>query len=318
MSTTEAQDLLDAIDRCAEEPIHIPGSIQPHGFLLAVEEPGLRVQQVSENIQHWLGRDARTLLGQPLSTLIDTDRIEAGLAALAEDDQNPFHMGDVSFEGAGERPFALMAHRRNGQLILEFEQAGNTRDAYDALYPLMRTFVTQLQETRELLDLCRLAVKEVKRITRFGRVKAYQFDAEGNGTVLAEEADSGYACYLGLCFPASDIPPQARQLYRENLIRVIQDANYQPSPLIPALNPASGEPLDLSFAGLRSVSPVHLQYMRNMGTLASLSISIIVRGRLWGLISCHDAAPPSGQLPDPHLLRTARAHPGTADRGKGG
>ncbi|WP_312341474.1 ATP-binding protein [Stutzerimonas nitrititolerans] len=291
MSTTEAPDLLDAIDRCAEEPIHIPGSIQPHGFLLAVEEPGLRVQQVSENIQHWLGRDARTLLGQPLSTLIDTGRIEAGLAALAEDDQNPFHMGDVNFEGAGERLFALMAHRRNGQLILEFEQAGNTRDAYDTLYPLMRTFVTQLQETRELLDLCRLAVKEVKRITRFGRVKAYQFDAEGNGTVLAEEADPGYACYLGLCFPASDIPPQARQLYRENLIRVIQDANYQPSPLIPALNPASGEPLDLSFAGLRSVSPVHLQYMRNMGTLASLSISIIVRGRLWGLISCHDAGP---------------------------
>src|SRR5690606_40714861 len=105
-------------------------------------------------------------------------------------------------------------------------------------------------------------------------VKAYQFDAEGNGTVLAEEADPGYARYLGLCFPASDIPPQARQLYQQNLIRVIQDANYQPSPLIPALNPATGEPLDLSFAALRSVSPVHLQYMRNMGTLASMSISI--------------------------------------------
>ena len=291
MSTTEAQDLLDAIDRCAEEPIHIPGSIQPHGFLLAVDEPGLRVQQASENIQHWLGQEARTLLGQPLSTLIDTGRIEAGLAALAEDDQNPFHLGDVSFEGAGERTFALMAHRRNGQLILEFERAGNTRDAYDTLYPLMRTFVTQLQETHELLDLCQLAVKEVKRITGFGRVKAYRFDAEDNGLVLAEEADPGYASYLGLCFPASDIPPQARQLYRENLIRVIQDAHYLPSPLVPALSPATGKPLDLSFAALRSVSPVHLQYMRNMGTLASMSISIVVRGRLWGLISCHDAEP---------------------------
>src|SRR5690606_8806192 len=192
MSTTEAQDLLDAIDRCAEEPIHIPGSIQPHGFLLAVDEPGLRVQQASENIQHWLGQEARTLLGQPLSTLIDTGRIEAGLAALAEDDQNPFHLGDVSFEGTGERTFALMAHRRNGQLILEFERAGNTRDAYDTLYPLMRTFVTQLQETHELLDLCQLAVKEVKRITGFGRVKAYRFDADDNGLVLAEEADPGY------------------------------------------------------------------------------------------------------------------------------
>jgi len=293
MSTTEAQDLLDAIDRCAEEPIHIPGSIQPHGFLLAVDEPQLRVQQASENTQHWLGRDARTLLGQPLSTLLDTDRIQAGLAALAEDDQNPFHVGDVSFnlDGGNERIFALMAHRRDGQLILEFERAGNTRDAYDTLYPLMRTFVTQLQETRELLGLCQLAVKEVKRITGFGRVKAYRFDAEDNGLVLAEEADPGYARYLGLCFPASDIPQQARQLYRENLIRVIQDAYYMPSPLVPPLSPATGEPLDLSFAALRSVSPVHLQYMRNMGTLASMSISIVVRGRLWGLISCHDAEP---------------------------
>src|SRR5690606_31189165 len=95
----------------------------------------------------------------------------------------------------------------------------------------------------------------------------------------------------GLYFPASDIPPQARRLYQENLIRLIQDAHYQPSPLVPALNPATGAPLDLSFAALRSVSPVHLQYMRNMGTLASMSISIVIRGRLWGLISCHDAEP---------------------------
>ena len=293
MSTTDAQDLLDAIERCAEEPIHIPGSIQPHGFLLAVDEAQLRIQQVSENIRQWLGRDAEALLGQPLSALFDTKRIESGLAALAADDQNPFHLGDISFslDGADAGAFALMAHRRNDQLILEFERAGSTHDAYDTLYPLMRTFVTQLHETHELLGLCELAVKEVKRITGFGRVKAYQFDAEGNGTVLAEEADPGYARYLGLCFPASDIPPQARQLYQQNLIRVIQDANYQPSPLTPALNPATGEPLDLSFAAHPSVSPVHLQYMRNMGTLASKTISIIVRGRLWGLISCHDAEP---------------------------
>lgn len=293
MTTTEAQDLLKAIDRCAEEPIHIPGSIQPHGFLLAVDEPQLRIQQASENVSHWLGIDAQALLGKPLSSLFDIERIDAGLAALAEDDQNPFHLSDIRFSpnGADERVFAVMAHRREGRLILEFERAGNPLEAYDTLYPLMRTFVTQLQDTRELEGLCQLAVKEVKRITGFGRVKAYRFDTDGNGLVLAEEADPGYARYLGLCFPASDIPPQARRLYQENLIRVIQDANYQPSPLMPALDPTTGMPLDLSFAALRSVSPVHLQYMRNMGTLASMSISIVVRGRLWGLISCHDAQP---------------------------
>ncbi len=293
MTTTDAQGLLEAIDRCAEEPIHIPGSIQPHGFLLTVDEPQLRIQQASESVLHWLGLDARTLLGKPLSSFFDIERIDAGLAALAEDDQNPFHLSDIRFslDGAAEKLFAVMAHRRHGQLILEFERSGNPLEAYDTLYPLMRTFVAQLHGTRELESLCQLAVKEVKRITGFGRVKAYRFDADGNGLVLAEDADPGYARYMGLCFPASDIPAQARRLYQENLIRVIQDANYQPSPLVPALNPATGAPLDLSFAALRSVSPVHLHYMRNMGTLASMSISIVIRGRLWGLISCHDAQP---------------------------
>ena len=293
MATTEARDLLAAIDRCADEPIHIPGSIQPHGFLLVVSEPELHVQQASENVQQWLGVEAQSLLGQPLSNLLPTARLEAGLAALTEDDHNPFHLSDVCIRvhGTVDQTFALLGHRHGGHLILEFERADNAHQAYDALYPLMRTFVVQLQETRELEALCQLAVREVKRITGFGRVKAYRFDAEDNGLVLAEVADPGYPSYLGLCFPAADIPPQARRLYRENLIRVIQDANYTPSPLVPALNPVSGAPLDLSFAALRSVSPVHLQYMRNMGTLASMSISIVIRDRLWGLISCHDAEP---------------------------
>lgn len=293
MSTTEAQDLLEAIDRCADEPIHIPGSIQPHGFLLVVSEPDLRIQQASENVRDWLDVEARQLLGQPLSALLPIERIQAGLPALQDGDHNPFHLSDVqlTLPGAGDLLLALMAHRHQGQLILEFERAGNSGQAYQALYPLMRTFVSRLQEARELEALCQHAVEEVKRITGFGRVKAYRFDAEDNGLVLAEVADPGYPSYLGLYFPAADIPQQARRLYRDNLIRVIQDANYQPSPLVPTLNPISGTPLDLSFSALRSVSPVHLQYMRNMGTLASMSISIVIRDRLWGLISCHDAQP---------------------------
>ena len=149
----------------------------------------------------------------------------------------------------------------------------------------MRTFVSRLQEARELEALCQHAVEEVKRITGFGRVKAYRFDAEDNG----RPGRSRRPRLPSSCAPAADIPQQARR--RDNLIRVIQDANYQPSPLVPTLNPISGTPLDLSFSALRSVSPVHLQYMRNMGTLASMSISIVIRDRLWGLISCHDAQP---------------------------
>jgi len=165
----------------------------------------------------------------------------------------------------------------------------------------VRSFVGRLHQAASLDELLQQTVLQLKRITGFGRVKAYRFDAEGNGQVLAEAVDPGYPSYLGLCFPASDIPPQARELYRINRIRVIEDANYQPSALLPAANPRTGKPLDLSFAALRSVSPVHLQYMRNMGTLASMSLSIVVDGQLWGLVSCHH------QQPRPVDLRTRTA-----------
>ncbi|GAB6388892.1 ATP-binding protein [Stutzerimonas marianensis] len=294
MASIEDRDpLADAIAQCGDEPIHIPGSIQPHGFLLALSEPDLTVVHASENVEHWIGVPAVALLGRQLPDLIGDCGFSERLATLAGDDHNPFHLSDISFriEGqAAHRPLALMAHRFKGQLIVEFEDTGSSGAAYDALYPLMRTFVVQLQEAQELNYICELAVREVKRITGFGRVKAYRFDEQGNGLVLAEEADEGYPRYLGLCFPASDIPPQARQLYCNNLVRVIQDANYEPSAIVPTLNP-DGQPLDLSFASLRSVSPVHLQYMRNMGTLASMSVSIVIQGKLWGLISCHDAQP---------------------------
>lgn len=293
MVTRHVQSLEQAIAHCADEPIHIPGSIQSHGFLLVLGEPQLEVIQASENVQQWLGKPAEALLGQRLETLFPGLELAPRLQALSDDDNNPFHLRDLCFDlpdGEQER-FALMAHRFAGQLIIEFVRASRADDAYDNLYPMMRTFVTELENARDLDALCGLAVREVKRITGFGRVKIYRFDAEGNGLVLAEEADPGYASYLGLRFPAADIPAQARRLYCTNLIRVIQDANYRPARMVPPLNPETGAPLDLSFAALRSVSPVHLQYMRNMGTLASMSLSILVDGQLWGLISCHDASP---------------------------
>ncbi len=292
-ATADQSFLAEAVANCANEPIHIPGSVQPHGFLFVLSEPELRVVQASVNVEQWLGKDVHSLLGSRLEDLIPGRDIGERLGTLAEGDNNPFHLSDVTLllDGKQSEALALMAHRYKGQLIVEFEPAGNAGQAYDDLYPLMRTFVLQLHKAQGITALCELAVREVKRITGFGRVKAYRFDAQGNGLVLAEEADEGYPRYRGLCFPASDIPAQARQLYCTNLIRVIQNAHYEPSPIVPAVNPRSGEPLDLSFASLRSVSPVHLQYMKNMGTLASMSISIVIEGRLWGLISCHDAQP---------------------------
>jgi two-component system, chemotaxis family, sensor kinase Cph1 len=285
-----------AIDNCAREPIQIPGSIQPQGFLLVIDETTMTIGQVSANVATWLGLEPAALIGADLQDVFDNCQgLLMRLAALHEDDQNPFHVGDVKFLKGSRAglPMAMMVHRNDRVLIAEFEPASDMTSAYGNVYPLMRAFISQMDEAESIDQLCQRSVAEVKRITGFGRVKAYRFDGEGNGLVNAEIADLGYPNYLGLSFPASDIPAQARALYVANRIRVIEDANYQASPLVPLDNPVTGAPLDLSFATLRSVSPVHLQYMRNMQTLASMSISIVVRGQLWGLISCHHASPRS-------------------------
>jgi chemotaxis family two-component system sensor kinase Cph1 len=288
--------LASALDNCAREPIQIPGSIQPHGFLLVIDEARQMILQVSANVENWLGLSPERLIGATLdSVFVDCPGLLALLATLPEDDENPFHVGDVRFiDGicAGIAT-AMMVHRHDGVLIAEFEPVSDMTSAYGNVYPLMRTFIGQMDEAESIEALCQRSVEEVMRITGFGRVKAYRFDADGSGLVNAEAKQEGYDSYLGLSFPASDIPPQARALYVANRIRVIEDANYQPSPLLPTLNPLTNAPLDMSFATLRSVSPVHLQYMRNMQTMASMSISIIVRGELWGLISCHNTTPRS-------------------------
>lgn len=284
-----------AIELCSQEPIQIPGSIQPHGFLLVLDESSLTILQASENAQSWLGVPAQELLGGDFSHWVDQDfDLRDHLGYLPDAEIFPFHIGNVQLRHGPQagQLMTLLVHRHDQVLIAECEPAQREADkGRNDFYPLVRAFVSGIQQLNSIEELLQRSVQQVKQVTGFGRVKAYRFDSEGNGLVLAEEADAGYPSYLGLCFPASDIPRQARELYRINRIRLIQNANYQPSPLVPTLNPLTGKPLDMSFAALRSVSPVHLQYMRNMGTLASMSLSIVVDGRLWGLISCHHDQP---------------------------
>ncbi|MBN3858836.1 GAF domain-containing protein [Paraburkholderia sp. Ac-20340] len=285
---------------CASEPIHLPGSIQPHGFLISLDHDG-RIAQLSANAGALAGTTAQALLGAPLAQLIGESAAQATLAALAEpaSDGTPRFIGAIAdprdlrtpsdAPADAHPPLAIVAHRYDGIAIVELEPALGTADVFSSLYPLVRTFLRGLQECETVDDLARLAANEVKRITGFGRTLVYNFDDDGNGHVIAEALDTGYASYLDQHFPAADIPAQARALYVHNRIRLIADAGYASVPLVPPLHPATGRPTDLTWASLRSVSPVHVQYMKNMGTGASMSMSIVVRGRLWGLISCHHA-----------------------------
>jgi chemotaxis family two-component system sensor kinase Cph1 len=285
-----------ALDNCAREPIRTPGSIQPQGFMMVVEEAGLVIHQVSENLSQWLSVDNDALLGGRFDEVVArAAEVIAQFDGLDEDQSHPYHVGDINFL-IGSRTtesVPMMLHRHDQMLIAEFQRPDATAVSGTSLYPVIRSFISGASESETVDDLCERAVRVLKRLTGFGRVKSYRFDTEGNGLVNAEVVDEGYPSYQGLCFPASDIPAQARELYCLNRIRVIEDASYEPAKLVPSLNPLTGQALDLSFSALRSVSPIHLQYMRNMQTLASMSVSIVVNGKLWGLISCHHNAPRS-------------------------
>ncbi|HTL91527.1 MAG TPA: ATP-binding protein, partial [Steroidobacteraceae bacterium] len=173
----------------------------------------------------------------------------------------------------------------DGAAILELEPASAVSAADMEHYTLRQTLIS-VQDVGTVRELANIVVEEVKRLTGFDRVMFYRFNEVGDGSVDAESVAPGLEPYLGLHYPASDIPQQARQLYLKNRLRIIVDGRYKPARIVPALRPDTGAPLDLRFAVLRSVSPIHLEYMANMGVRASMSISLIVRERLWGLISC--------------------------------
>lgn len=286
--SNEAIDLTE----CDREPIHIPGSIQPHGILLVLGEPDYIVLQVSANTQNYLGRNVQAVLGHPLQELFSGEQGALLVQSLERVTlaQVPQYLNDIIVSG-NVRLHAI-AHRSAGAVILELEDAHSEKSSFQNLYPLAHLFFEKLKKASSTTDLAQMAATEVRRITGFDRVLVYKFDSSWHGQVVAEAQDGEYPSYLDLWFPASDIPQQARRLYELSSIRLIADANYTPVPIVPTLNPLTGAPLDLSFASLRSVSPVHVEYLKNMGVASSMSVSMLVEnGRLWGLIACHHRTP---------------------------
>ncbi|MCF5548513.1 ATP-binding protein [Pseudomonas salomonii] len=282
-------------DDCASEPIHIPGTIQPHGLLLTLSEPALVVLQASTNLNAALGLGPATLTGKALASLVGDAALAGIRLALADLDADEDELHQVTLNG---ELFDALLHRHQGLLLLELERSVTPR--HTAQMHVART-LRRLQSAKSLDGLYQTCVTEIRALTGYDRVTLYRFEQEGHGKVIGESLSDGMQPYLGLCFPASDIPPQARELYRLNWIRVIPDAEYLPVPILPALRPDTGQALDLSFAVLRSVSPVHCRYLKNMGVRSSMSISLLKDDQLWGLITCGHREP----LRVPHELRTA-------------
>ncbi len=279
----ERPEAITDLSNCDREPIHVPGLVQGHGALLALREPDLVVVQSSANAASVAGQPGGGILGMPIDRLVaegDAERCRRWLRSPDVREASPTRLR------VGGRAFDATAHRHDGILILELENGREGDPGPPTDYRPVRTAMGRLQQAKGLVEFCGVAAAEMRGLTGFDRVTVYQFDPGWNGRVLAEARRDDLAPLLGLHFPASDIPEQARRLYHLNTIRLIADSDAPPSPLVPPSNPLTGRPLDLAFSVLRSVSPVHIQYLKNMGARTSMSVSLMREGRLWGLLSC--------------------------------
>lgn len=274
------------LTNCEREQIHLAGSIQPHGALLVLREPDLTVLQASANAAAFLGLAPGRLTGRSLAEIAGdlADR----LAGTLEDPLDTIPAVVRCALGPQAAPHDAMVHRPacGGGLVIEIERAGRTLD-------LSRHVERGLQGMLgawSMRGLCEEAARIFRDVTGYDRVMIYRFDEDGHGEVLGEERVGHVEPYLGNRYPASDIPQIARRLYEHNRVRVLVDVNYAPVPIEPHPSPETGAQLDMSLCVLRAISPLHIRYLQNMGVGATLVTSIMVGGKLWGLVSCHHYA----------------------------
>ncbi|MCX7891283.1 MAG: GAF domain-containing protein [Burkholderiales bacterium] len=273
------------LSNCEREQIHLAGSIQPHGALLVVREPDLAIVQASANAAAFLGLEG-ALVGRTLGDL-------GGSLARCMRPHLAEPLGEIPVAvrcRAGTPPaaFDCLLHRVQGAgLVVELERAGPPVD----LSKHVEAAIHRLVGCPSLRALAEEAAAAFKDLTGYDRVMVYRFDEDGHGEVFAERREPRLEPFLGNRYPASDIPQIARRLYERNRVRVLADVAYAPVPLEPRVSPLTGAELDMSLCFLRSMSPIHIQYLKNMGVGATLVVSLVVGGKLWGLVACHHYAP---------------------------
>lgn len=275
------------LTNCDQEPIHIIQTVQQFACIMAIsDDDEARVAQVSTNIHEFLPVTHQEILGKSLFKFIPGEavaRVRDGLKTGNFTEINP-----VILPARGEQ-FAerfLTLHYAESQLCVEIENRIGNRQEFHFL-TMMDRAIQRLQNSTIKEDLLQKTVEEVKKITEYDRVMIYQFDENYNGQVVAEAREDSLEPYLGLHYPESDIPKQARDLFLKNKVRILTDVNEQLAFIYPSEHPEKKTPLNVSKSAARGVSPIHLEYLRNMGVGATLNVAIVEDGKLWGLIACH-------------------------------
>lgn len=273
-----------SLDNCEAEPIHIPGSIQPHGVMLVTSPATFRIVQESVNAPAMSAPGKASLVGATLEDVLPADFCASLHANVEARHWKRFNPKPLTLNG---RRFDGIVHRSGRYLVVELEPHDFHLPEGENFTADARAALMQMQRAESVTELAQIAAEEIRRITGYDRVMVYRFAEDLHGEVIAEDRAAALEPFLGLHYPASDIPAQARRLYTLNWLRIIADVEYQPAVV-------SGEPigtLDMSHAVLRSVSPIHCEYLRNMGVRASMSVSLMKGDELWGLVACHHRSP---------------------------
>ncbi|MEH3114437.1 ATP-binding protein [Pedobacter terrae] len=276
---------------CDDEPIHIPGAIQGHGFLLAFNEQ-LYLSYYSENFSTITGYNLSGYLGKSMSdTDVLDEKQDGGLYSMLKFFRTQSTSnGSVQFNGMiNGKAYNIILNYYNSHYIFDFEPAGS--DLQQSLHGHIGKSLSEMLSDKKLSRLLGNAAQQVQQIIGYDRVMIYKFHIDGHGEVVAETKNDNLESWMGLHYPASDIPKQARELYRINIVRLIADVWDEPSALLTKSRDGKAIPLDLTYSTLRAVSPMHIQYLKNMGVASSFSISIMNHDQLWGLIACHNYTP---------------------------
>lgn len=273
------------LSNCEREQIQLAASIQPHGVMFALDETDLTIIQATQNAAGLLGLEADPL-GLRLDDLIPV--LAARIRLCLADDLSRIPMVLRCLSGKPLRDFDAIVHRPPvGGIIVELEPSGPAVDLSRQVNAALQTIIA----SASLRALCDETARIFKAIAGYDRVMVYRFDDEGHGEVFSEQHEPELEPYLGNRYPDTDIPQIARRLYERNRIRLLVDVDYRAVALRPRASPVTGEDLDMSLCTLRSMSPIHIQYLKNMGVGATLVASLLVGGRLWGLVACHHRGP---------------------------